>query len=99
MHHLLLRLVPPSQIVSFARQTDSRLYSFVRENFIPHRHWNQIQQLLALPLGFGGLTLLSMDCHSHMKVGALCADPTVQMDVVDMGAASNCHEVLDVTVT
>ena len=34
-----------------------------------------------------------------MKVGGLCADPTVQMDVVDMGIASNCHEVLDVTVT
>ena len=38
MHHLLMRLVSPSKIVTFARQTDSRLYSFVRENFIPHRH-------------------------------------------------------------
>jgi hypothetical protein len=34
-----------------------------------------------------------------MKVGGLCADPIVQMVVVDMGAASNCHEVFDVTVT
>jgi hypothetical protein len=33
-----------------------------------------------------------------MKVGGLCADPTVIMVVVDIGAASNCHEVLDVTV-